>query len=38
LLGGLGNLTWYRCRNCGMDQHRESKRRKVRKVKKEGNK
>jgi hypothetical protein len=25
-LGRLGNLMWYRCRNCGMDQYRKKKR------------
>ena len=35
-LGDLGNLVWYRCRNCGMDQYREPKRRKVRRLKKKG--
>jgi len=24
LLGRLGNLCWFRCRNCGMDCHRSA--------------
>jgi hypothetical protein len=23
ILGGLGKLVWFRCRDCGMDQNRE---------------
>lgn len=25
-LGGLGNLMWYRCQNCGAEQHRKSRK------------
>jgi hypothetical protein len=28
-MGSLGPLDWYRCRNCGMEQNRRSRRRTV---------